>query len=678
MSWLMDVPKQKKPGFLSNLKFRAKITLGFVIVLGISALSMGIASFGFERVLTGMASYQDIVAETDGARDIDRELAVYQNLVRYYAMSGYAADEAAARAAETDLGNAIKHAERISSIERRQQISQLSMKFDEFTKLFAQIVTIKAENSDIASRQLLPMANVLRNGLADLSDAAGFAEGSSFQSKAKEMEMQFAVATANVGNFIARPDTFVASNAMRLFLVLKDGFVAPKSNNETLVEKVKKISDLLKAYQEAFLKFVENSSKVDDLTAKMGVAAAAIVNDAKVNKDDLKAQQQRISEQSNAVAHNTERFVKILGIGGVVLGALLAWFLGQGISRPMVAMCAAMRELASGNFDVVLPGLGRKDEIAEMASAVEAFKIQAVAKAEREAAQRETQNKASARRAEIHRFADDFETAVGGIVSNVTSSATQLDSSASTLTRTAETTQELSRRVAGASEEASTNMRSVASATEELSASVCVIGRQAEESSRIAAAAVTQADQTDQQIAKLSDAAQRIGDVVKLIKAIAEQTNLLALNATIEAARAGDAGRGFAVVASEVKSLSSQTAQATEEISSHIMGMQEATHESVSAIKEISETIGQISRIAETIAASVEQQSSATQEIARNVQDVAHRAQEVADSITAVDRGAGETGAASGEVSNSARILFDESTRLRKELDRFLSTVRAA
>jgi len=200
--------------------------------------------------------------------------------------------------------------------------------------------------------------------------------------------------------------------------------------------------------------------------------------------------------------------VTILGIGGVVLGALLAWFLGQGIARPTIGMCAAMRELASGNFDVVLPGLGRKDEIGEMASAVEEFKLQAVAKAEREASQREHQKKASeaARRAEFHRFADEFETTVGGIVSNVSSSARQLESSASTLTRTVEMTQELSGRVAGASEEASANVQSVASATEQLSAAVCEIGRQVKESGRIAESAVTQAERTDERIAKLSHA----------------------------------------------------------------------------------------------------------------------------------------------------------------------------
>jgi len=176
----------------------------------------------------------------------------------------------------------------------------------------------------------------------------------------------------------------------------------------------------------------------------------------------------------------------------------------------------------------------------------------------------------------------------------------------------------------------------------------------------------------------LSRAAAEIGDVVKLITAIAEQTNLLALNATIEAARAGDAGRGFAVVASEVKSLAGQTAKATEDISSHIAGMQEATGESVASIKEIGATIGQISTIAASITSAVEQQGAATQQIARNVQSVAQGTREAATNIVEVNRGATETGSASGEVLSSAKALSTESTRLRAELDRFMQTIRAA
>jgi methyl-accepting chemotaxis protein len=232
--------------------------------------------------------------------------------------------------------------------------------------------------------------------------------------------------------------------------------------------------------------------------------------------------------------------------------------------------------------------------------------------------------------------------------------------------------------VADASQSASANVQTVASASEEMAASVAEVGRQVLESSKIASEAVEQARQTDIRINELSQAASRIGDVVKLITAIAEQTNLLALNATIEAARAGEAGRGFAVVAQEVKALASQTAKATDEIGTQIASMQHATADSVAAIKAIGTTINRVSEIATVIAAAVEEQGVATEEIARNVQNAAKGTIQVADNIGDVRTGAKETGAASAQVLGSAKALSAEGGRLKTEVANFLQTVRAA
>ncbi|RAI41823.1 methyl-accepting chemotaxis protein [Rhodoplanes roseus] len=366
---------------------------------------------------------------------------------------------------------------------------------------------------------------------------------------------------------------------------------------------------------------------------------------------------------------------------GVALAVLLAFTVAQfGIARPITQLGAGMRRLAAGDFGVVLAGVGRKDEVGEIADAVEAFKIKAAEKARLEAEQAAEQDRVAEarRRAEMIKLADGFEAAVGDIVKSVSSASTELEAAAGTLTRTAETTQELSTTVAAASEQASANVQSVASATNEMSSSVGEIGRQVQEATRIAGEAVRQAEKTDGQITELSQAANRIGDVVKLITAIAEQTNLLALNATIEAARAGEAGKGFAVVAQEVKALAAQTAKATGDIGAQITGMQSATQISVGAIKEISGTIGRIAEISSAIAAAVEEQGAATHEIARNVQQAAAGTTQVAANITDVNRGAGETGSASSQVLASAQSLAHESARLRVEVDRFLSGVRAA
>ena len=570
------------PFRLPTLRFRAKIMLGFAVVLAISAASMGFAYLGFERVSDGVDAYQRSVHEADLARDIDRELISYRALARYFVVTGKEEDGKAALAAEARLQDAI-----IASMKgttdrpRLEQVAKLEREFRTFTKIFADILKVKDESARITQNQLGRTGNSLRYKLDDLPSNAEDEEMAVITLGAKKVTEQFQAAIALANTFVVNSDQSVATSALARLKFVENALKAISTKNEKILDGIKEVSGMLEEYRRSLAMLIGNAKEIEALIQEMTETVVEINKASAAMKSDLLTDQKRLDGESDAAIAETERLIVMLAAGGFLLGCVWAFFLGKGISRPMTAMCNAMRKLAAGNFEVVLPGLGRKDELGEMAGAVEEFKVQAIARAERDAATQEAQNKAAseARRAELIRFADDFEAAVGAIVANVSSSAVQLEAAAGTLTRTAETTQSLSSQVAGASEEASSNMQSVASATEELSMSVDEIGRRVKESSQIAEAAVRQAEQTDGRIGKLSRAAQEIGDVVKLITAIAEQTNLLALNATIEAARAGDAGRGFAVVASEVKSLASQTAKATDEISNHISGMQGATQE---------------------------------------------------------------------------------------------------
>ena len=437
----------------------------------------------------------------------------------------------------------------------------------------------------------------------------------------------------------------------------------------------------LKSYSNVFDKASVNLLMMDELFYK-SVTPTIILAIEKM--DTVKASSQRSFTTNAALTDEkitgTITTQQAVAAVAAICGLLIAFLIARGIIGPLAGLTAGMKRLADGDFGVVLPGLGRRDEVGDMAQAVETFKVRAEQKARDEAAARiaEDQTAAAQRRREMIKLADDFEGAVGQIIETVSSASTELEASAGTLTSTAERSQRLTTMVAAASEEASTNVRSVALSTEEMSTSITEIGRQVQESARIANAAVAQAKTTNDRVAELSKAASRIGAVVELINTIAGQTNLLALNATIEAARAGDAGRGFAVVASEVKALAEQTARATGEIGMQISSIQSATDESVIAIKAIGDTIGQMSQIASSVASAVDGQGTATQEIARNVQQAAHGTTQVTSNIADVQRGASETGSASSQVLSAAQSLSSESSRLKQEVSRFLQSVRAA
>ena len=367
----------------------------------------------------------------------------------------------------------------------------------------------------------------------------------------------------------------------------------------------------------------------------------------------------------------------ILGTA-VVVGIGVSFYLVRDVSSGINSIIEPMQALGKGDLSAEVPHRGEKTEIGAMADVLQIFKEALIAKkAADEAAAVDAEAKIERGR-RVDNITREFETMIGEIVQTVSSASTQLEASASTLTATADRSQRLATTVAGASEEASTNVQSVASATEEMASSVGEISRQVQESARMAGDAVGQARATTERVSELSKAAARIGDVVELINTIAGQTNLLALNATIEAARAGEAGRGFAVVASEVKALAEQTAKATGEIGQQISGIQAATNDSVGAIKEISSTIERLSEISSAIAAAVEEQGAATQEIARNVQQAAQGTQQVSSNITDVQRGATETGTASSQVLSAAQMLSNDSNRLKTEVSKFLTNVRAA
>jgi methyl-accepting chemotaxis protein len=361
----------------------------------------------------------------------------------------------------------------------------------------------------------------------------------------------------------------------------------------------------------------------------------------------------------------------------IALGMTLV--IGRRVVRPLGVIRNRMMQLAEGDLATEAPYTERGDEIGALGKAMAVFRDN-MAETERMREARADEDRAAnaRRRDEMHDLAERFDRAVGGIVGMVASAATELQTSAQTLTASAEETSAQSTSVAAASEQASANVASVASATEELSSTVGEIARQVAQSSAIAQKAVGEASQTNAQVRELATAAAKIGSVVDLINQIAGQTNLLALNATIEAARAGEAGKGFAVVAAEVKQLADQTAKATAEISTQISAIQGATDQAAHAIERIGSTIEAMNTITSTISAAVDGQGAATTDIARNVQEASRGTAEVSSSIAGVTMAASDSSAAAAQVLSSASELSRQAETLSAEVTRFLETVRAA
>jgi methyl-accepting chemotaxis protein len=385
----------------------------------------------------------------------------------------------------------------------------------------------------------------------------------------------------------------------------------------------------------------------------------------------------RRQETADMIA-NANLLQVILTAVALVLGSVLAFVIGRGIARPIRSMTVVMSKVAGGDTTIAIPARDGKDEIGDMARAVEVFQANMVTASAVAAEQAAEQTRKEERQQIVGGHIETFDRSVRGLLETLTSASTDMRANAESMSTTAEQTNQQAGAVSAAADQASANVQTMAAATEEMASSAAEIARQVTRSTTIAARAVEAARNTDRQVHGLADTAQKIEAVVAIISHIASQTNLLALNATIEAARAGDAGKGFAVVASEVKALASQTGRATEEIGAQIQAIQSATQAAVEAIKGIGTTIDEMNDISTAIAAAMEEQGATTMEMTRNTQEAARGTQEVSATISSVSQGARATGSAANQVLSAAGELGKKAETLRAEVDSFLNNMRAA
>ena len=467
------------------------------------------------------------------------------------------------------------------------------------------------------------------------------------------------------------------------------GKTAGKDLLALIAETEGKYAKYLVLVHDTLAKAKELGAQTQDDAARKAIRELVATSRAEANllEDAVKAQAdfssnnaQKMADAASELASSTQLVMIIIALVGTLGGIAMGYLIGNfGIVQPVATAVKSLRVLAEGNTDAAIFGVDRKDEIGLIAETMQVFKDNMVRnrKMEIEVKEAEIRN-ATERKQAMNKMADDFEASVMGVVKAVSSSATEMQTTAQSMSSAAQQASSQATTVATAAEQATSNVQTVATAAEELAASISEISRQVCEAATISSAASEEANNTTAIVVALSSAADKIGEVVKLINDIASQTNLLALNATIEAARAGDAGKGFAVVANEVKSLANQTGRATDEIGSQISAVQDEVRKVVGAIGKIGSTIEQVQQISSGIASAVEEQGAATQEIARNVQQAAQGTQDVSGNIGGVTEAANSTGVAAEQVLRSAGELAQNSERLRREVGNFLATVRAA
>ena len=395
-------------------------------------------------------------------------------------------------------------------------------------------------------------------------------------------------------------------------------------------------------------------------------------------RDAALAEAQRQSELT--ISDAQMRFLLALGL--LLLNSCAAiggtWLFNRRVIKPLSHLTDIIGRIADGTRDVEITYRARTDEMGTLANAIGVLQEKS-ADADRLAGEQvHAEQHRESRRQKMEGLTSGFGAIMDGMCHSLTEAAGGLKQSAEGLDQSAETTASRATVVAEAATEATSSVSTVAAASEELHASMNEISRQMAAAASAASNATAQAIDTTGKVRTLAESATRIGDVIQLIRAIASQTNLLALNATIEAARAGDAGRGFAVVAAEVKSLATQTGQATEEIETQIATIQGETGATATAIEKIAAVVNEISGVTGSVAAAIQQQSSTTREIARNVQQTAAGTQEVSSSITLVSSAAADTRGSARSLLAAAAALAGQATDLRRRVDGFLAEVNAA
>jgi methyl-accepting chemotaxis protein len=662
----------------NRLTVRARIYIGFaaLVVLGVALAIFGV--YQLSTVGTNVGKMDALAANTQRALATTREFEAIRRAARRYSSDASEASLKEARDSASRADTLLTDSAQATLSEERRKIYRVVD--DTLRTIRTQLDQLGQLGSTwIAERaKLFSGGDALTAATEKLVTAARASNDEALGNAADRVESSVLLVRVANWRFIATEDkggvnTF-QTNAEKANAAVA---AVQKLATPNVAQLIAPVQAALAAYESSFKAYstakLATGTLFEEQMAPQLIAAQGQLDTA------LTSLTQNFDESrttAQTTISNASLLQMVLAAAALVMGVGLAFLIGRSIVRPLTGMTDALGKLAAGDHSTAVPALDNRDEIGDMARAVEVLKQHAITGA-RLAREQEAEQAAKERRqATRERHVREFGDTISGVMTSLGGSADGMRRAADAMAQAATAVHAEAHGTSSGAAKSSQDLTAVAAAVEQLNASVGEISRQLAEATDVAHQAVQRADSSHATMQGLSEATARIGDVVHLINNIAGQTNLLALNATIEAARAGEAGKGFAVVAGEVKALAAQTAKATAEIGTQIETVRASTGDAVTAMAEIGAIIGKINEVSAAIAAAVEQQSATTREIAASVQEVSGATAATAQAMEHVVAVAEDAGAASRDVLTGATDIGQQTETLRTQVDQFLTTMR--